>query len=164
MFSTSDGFDPAFRIIGPVQMELTATHFGQLLGALDDASATHAHEARQEPRVPVNLQATVIPLAFCDSIPATVAVRDLSHAGIGFLCQEPLALDQQFVLLLPQEDDSPALLLCSVASWQPLSRDLFAIGARFLRVLRDAAQSLPIIPQDSPEPTTSMHSPLRRSA
>ena len=74
------------------------------------------------------MQATVIPLALCDSIPATVTVRDLSRAGIGILSPQSLALDQQFVLLLPQADDSPALVLCAVAFWQPVVRGTFAIG------------------------------------
>jgi hypothetical protein len=144
-------------------MDLTASHFNELLIALERDSAGAAPEPRQEPRIDAGMQATVVPLALCDSIPATVTVRDLSRAGIGILSPQPLALDQQFVLLLPQADDSPALVLCAVAFWQPVARGAFAIGARFVRILRDSIEGLPINPQGE-MPDTSLKSPLRRSA
>ena len=42
-------------------------------------------------------------------------------------------------------DDTPSVVLCAVAFWQPLARNLFAVGARFIRVLRDGGETpLPI--------------------
>ncbi len=94
----------------------------------------------------VAADATLIPLD--DSTrPASVCVqiRDVSASGIGFLHWQKLSLDEQFALVLPQKDNSPAIVLCAVAFWQPLELDLYAIGARFLRILRDGAKSpLPI--------------------
>ena len=48
-----------------------------------------------------------------------------------------------------QIDDNPAIILCEVAFWQPLGREVFAIGARFVRVLREANSALPIQIQQS---------------
>ena len=46
-----------------------------------------------------------------------------------------MGLDDQFVVLLPGAGESVAVL-CRVAHYQPLAEGSFAIGARFVRVLR----------------------------
>jgi hypothetical protein len=38
-----------------------------------------------------------------------------------------------------QLSDKPLMILSGVAYWQPLAKDLFAIGGQFLRILRDVA-------------------------
>lgn len=97
-------------------------------------------EQRQRPRVGVKGRVTVIP--FNDSLgllPFTVAVRDLGPGGLGFLYGKKIALDEQFVVLLPVAGDGPLAVLCTVAYWQPLAENLYAIGAKFTRVLRQGA-------------------------
>ena len=144
-------------------MHLTANQLTHMLTAPQPNATNLAHETRGEHRVDTDVQATILPLALCDSVPATVTVRDLSRTGIGILSPQPMTLDQQFVLLLPQSEDSPALVLCAVTFWQPISRDVYAIGARFTRILRDSAAGLPFHPETQTAPTV-VDSPLRRSA
>jgi hypothetical protein len=103
------------------------------------ASATPG-QRRREPRVGVDARVTVIPLtAGLGAAPFVVTVRDLSPGGIGFLHPDRIGLDQQFVVLLPEGRESVAVL-CQVANYQPLAERRYAIGARFLRVLRRPAE------------------------
>jgi hypothetical protein len=152
-------------------MLLSSELMGQVAAALsprggDGATAPVSSDAvaggeqrRREPRVGVRSRVTIIPLT--DSVamgPFEVPVRDLSAGGIGFLHRDKIALDEQFVVLLPDGRDVLAML-CQVAYYQPLSDHSYAVGAKFVRVLRqpaaaDGALSLPA--QDS--------SGLRRAA
>ena len=67
-----------------------------------------------------------------------VALRDVSPGGAGFLYHGRIPLDEQFVLVLPSSEGEVAIL-CGVAYWQPVAKGLFAIGAKFTRVLRQGA-------------------------
>jgi hypothetical protein len=87
--------------------------------------------------------------------PVSVPVRDLSRGGVRFLMPRRLPLDTPFVLLLPPVPkaahraaaahpaaDARAMAVeCSVIYWQPIQRDLFAVGAQFVRVLPQFAAS-----------------------
>ena len=96
-------------------------------------------DQRREPRVAVRADVTVIPLADRLQTPAfQVSLRDLSAGGIGFVHTQKMALDEQFVVLLPEGRESVAVL-CQVAYYQPLADRECAIGARFVRVLRQPA-------------------------
>jgi hypothetical protein len=70
--------------------------------------------------------------------PQRVPVRDLSRGGMRFLMPCRIPLDTPFVLLLPRTgfDTVPLALEASVTYWQPVQRDLFAIGAQFRRELQ----------------------------
>ena len=78
-----------------------------------------------------------MPLGETQSVP----VRDLSRGGIRFLMPRRVPLDTPFVLLLPAvlESASPVAVECSVTYWQPIQRELFAIGAQFNRILEGFA-------------------------
>jgi hypothetical protein len=86
--------------------------------------------------------------------PLSVPLRDLSRGGVRFMTSSRLPLDTPFVLLLPRPPAVPetgdfgiaAALVggkslppfaveCAVTYWQPVRRDLFAVGARFRREL-----------------------------
>ena len=129
-------------------MNLTAERFSDLIASLEALKDDHS-EQRRQPRVALEADATIIPLGYERPGATPVIARDLSSSGIGFLHNRQLALDEQFALVLPQTDDNPAIVLCEVAFWQPLGRDVFAIGARFVRVLREGNSPLPIQIQES---------------
>ncbi|MDB5294727.1 MAG: hypothetical protein JWO31_710 [Phycisphaerales bacterium] len=118
---------------------------------------------RRGPRIPVATRLTMIPFvpgaeglggydfppgpngSPCLPLaePVSVPVRDLSRGGLRFLMPRRLPLDTPFVLLMPAAGPVPATgvgpvpvaVECSVSYWQPVRRDLFAIGARFVRAL-----------------------------
>ena len=141
--------------------QLAAPLFEQIVSAFDapipPAGATGATgtQRRREPRVGISARVTLIPLTGDDTLapgPITVPLRNLSAGGIGFLHGDKVRLDEQFVVLLPHGGtrDSVAVL-CQVAYYQPLADRLFAVGARFVRVLKqpaalDAGLSLPARP------------------
>jgi hypothetical protein len=104
-------------------------------------------QRRREPRVGVRARVTIIPLTDGDGLaagPMAVPVRDLSAGGIGFLHSAKIPLDSQFVVLLPQGNDSVAVL-CQVAYYQPLGDKLCAVGAKFVRVLRQPAEATEVV-------------------
>ena len=110
-------------------------------GGGDTPASLPGDQRRREPRVGVRTRVTLIPLTDSDGLPSAplaVPVRDLSAGGIGFLHTQKVGLDPQFVALLPQGRDSVAVL-CQVAYYQPLAERLFAVGAKFVRVLRQPA-------------------------
>ena len=132
--------------------QLAAPLFEQIVAALPATqslpSAPQAAERRRESRVGVEARITLIPLTGDDSLapaPLAVPLRDLSPGGIRFLHSGPVNLDEQFVALLPHaaSGDSVAVL-CQVAYYQPLAQRLFAVGARFVRVLRQPAAEQPV--------------------
>lgn len=120
---------------------------------------------RKSPRVPITTRLTLVPfatgaegLAGYDfpldrsgslqiplADPVSVPIRDLSRGGLRFMTPRRLALDTPFVLLLPAFTPGslpagvsapPLAIECTVSYWQPIQRDLFAIGAQFLRELK----------------------------
>jgi hypothetical protein len=136
-------------------MQLPGSWFEQIVRTLDApvpapadpstgaSNSLDTGQRRREPRVGVRARVTIIPLTDGDGLapgPMAVPVRDLSAGGIGFLHGEKIALDSQFVVLLPQGDDAVAVL-CQVAYYQPLGDKLCAVGAKFVRVLRQPAEA-----------------------
>jgi hypothetical protein len=136
-------------------MNLTAERFSDLIASLD-ALRDQTSDQRRQPRVALEADATIIPLGYERPGATPIIARDLSSSGFGFLHNRQLALDEQFALVLPQIDDNPAIVLCEVAFWQPMGREIFAIGARFVRLLREANTPLPIQVQDSIPRTKTM--------
>lgn len=135
-------------------MDLSAEQFAQIVMSLGIEPQEGAEsDERRRPRAELDSQASLIPLSDNTNPGAvSVTVRDLSPSGIGFLHDRQMVLDEQFALLLPRDGDTPAVVLCTVAFWQPLARDLFAIGARFTRILRDGG--IPPLPIEIYEPAT----------
>jgi hypothetical protein len=137
-------------------MQLPCAWFEQIVATLDGAEEASLaapmsapagavgeapEQRRREPRVGVRSRITLIPLthgAGLGATPIRVPVRDLSAGGIGFLHSAKVDLDAQFVALLPHGRDSVAVL-CQVAFYQPLGERSFAVGAKFVRVLRQPA-------------------------
>lgn len=103
--------------------------------------------------------------------PQSVPLRDLSRGGVRFLMPRRLPLDTPFILLLPRlqpsssataEPAAPIAIECTVSYWQPVRRELFAIGSQFLRVLQGFVP--PAIAPTLVLPELDMHSALHRSA
>lgn len=129
-------------------MQLAAALFEQIALTLSgqprpEESDPAMPQRRSEPRAHVDAMVTVIPLSdrFAPA-PFQISIRDLSPGGIRFLYTDKVGLDEQFVVLLPQGRDSVAVL-CQVANYQPLAEKQYAVGARFLRVLRQPAGEEP---------------------
>jgi len=160
-------------IIGPIRllalgrprrryMDLSAEQFIEILSAGNPAESTQdAQDMRRSPRTGLRTSATIIPLSEGSHPTAiSVQVRDLSPAGIGFLHAQKMKLDEQFALILSRRDDTPSVVLCAVAFWQPLARDLFATGARFTRILRDGGD--PPLPLNLEAPSADLADEIER--
>ena len=115
-------------------------------------------EQRRTPRTRIDVLATLLP--FSDRFAShgfTVPVRDLSRGGFRFLHERPVPLGEHFGLLLPAASGRPIVVLCTIAYWQPLDRGLYAVGARFCRILRATETGLQLMlePVISSEPDQS---------
>ena len=113
--------------------------------ANESADNVATGQRRRAPRVSADgaQYARLIPLT--DAIapgPVDVALRDVAPGGARFLFAGRIPLDEQFVLVLPAAD-GPVAVLCGVAYWQPVAESLFAIGARFTRVLHQGITARP---------------------
>ena len=130
------------EIIGTLNGRATAAAFSSSPSDAADRAACDIPsqpQRRRDSRLGVQARVTLIPLTDHDTLssgPLTVPLRDLSAGGLGFLHGGTVALDEQFVVLLPhghaQKGDSVAVL-CQVAYYQPLAERVYAVGARFVR-------------------------------
>lgn len=131
-------------------LELTAESFRQMVETpAAPARNAERHDQRRTPRTRASLQAALMPFSDRFALETIVApVRDISRGGFSFLHERQVPLGEQFALVLPEQAGPPLVILCTVAHWQPLAQDLFAIGARFCRVLREGRTDLPLIFED----------------
>ncbi len=141
-------------------MMLSENLFEGVLTALgaEWAAVSPSGGGRREPRVSAGGRVVIVPcpegVDAGQKPPLSVPVRDLSRGGVRFLMPRRLPLDTQFVLLLPKSNEAPLAkapaavaaakkttpaatlaVECTVIYWQPLARELFAIGGQFTRVL-----------------------------
>jgi hypothetical protein len=139
-------------------MNLSNELFEQITASLaansadGEPAAAAADDQRAGRRVVTSAgqRATLIPLT--DSIasaPIGVTLRDVSPGGVGFLHAGRVALNDEFVLILPSSEGNVAIL-CGVAYWQPVAEGMFAIGAKFTRVLRQGMSKPVVVPAAVP--------------
>ena len=149
-------------------MMLSANLFEGVIAALgaEWAAVSPSGGERREPRVSAGGRVVIVPcpegVDAGHKPPLSVPLRDLSRGGVRFLMPRRLPLDTQFVLLLPRGAEAPAgktasagapaaskpavaplAVECTVIYWQPLARELFAIGGQFTRVLSGAEFQAP---------------------
>jgi hypothetical protein len=135
-----------------VAMELTAELFRKVVESPEPVADIRAErEHRRTPRTRLKLHATLMPFSEQFGSDNVIApVRDLSRGGFSFLSDRHLPLGEQFAMLLRENASGrPIVVLCTVAYWQPLDEQLFTIGARFCRVLRQGELGLPMILEDA---------------
>jgi len=132
-------------------MQLSAELLRQIVETpADSPPVSGSPEQRKTPRQPLDVQATLLP--FSDQFalaPFDVVLRDISRGGFGFLHHRPVPLGEHFGLVVPQSSDRPVIILCTIAYWQPVAPNVFAVGARFCRVLRSADTSLGLVFSDA---------------
>ncbi len=128
-------------------VELSAEQFCAVINSLKGEKVSDGSDERRQPRSDIKASASIILLRDSSHPGAlNILIRDLSQSGIGFLHERPMSLDEEFALVLPRSGDTPSIILCSVACWQPLAKSVYAVGARFLRILRDGGDpALPIV-------------------
>jgi len=136
-----------------VIMELTADMFRRIVEspqAEADLPVRTGREQRKARRTSLTAQAALMPFSDRFALEPIVApVRDVSRGGFGFLHDQQVPLGEQFAMVLPESSGKPIVILCTVTYYQPLAEDLFAIGARFCRVLSEGAAGLPLVFEDA---------------
>jgi len=136
-----------------IAMELTAESFRNLIEAPQSENAADprvAREQRKTPRTRTTQHASLMPFSDRFALETIIApIRNISRGGFGFLHDHQLPLGEQFALVLPESSGRPIVILCTVAYYQPLAEELFAIGARFCRVLREGELGLPLTFEDA---------------
>jgi hypothetical protein len=132
-------------------MELTAEKFREIVEGVNPAGPAHpGREQRKSPRTTLSLHASLMPFSERFAAETIVApIRNLSRGGFGFLHDQQVPLGEQFAMVLPEDSGRPIVILCTVAYWQPIAENLFAIGAKFCKVLREGQAGLPLIFEDA---------------
>ncbi len=115
---------------------------------------------RLKARVGVQGNVSLVRVNDSGSLAASVKVRDISASGIGILHDTRLALDEQFVMLLPTRTHTIPMM-CSVVYWEPLAPGLFGIGAKFDRIL-SAQDDILLAPQTAPAGSIGREGPITR--
>lgn len=77
-----------------------------------------------------------------DSGPTTLAaeLKDLSPAGVGFLCNLAMDAGQRFCMELPLADGQRVTVACRAVNCRPASESVYRIGATFLRTIARPAR------------------------
>jgi hypothetical protein len=103
-------------------------------------------DRRSASRVQISMDAAVVRLSRGPHAkPMAVKIRDLSVRGVGFECPEPFRVQEEFALRLTRLDGSPVWIQCAVGRWTPVTDKLFAIGAKFTKLLTNSKST------DAPE-------------
>lgn len=93
-------------------------------------------DKRQHPRAPLRVRLKMIPYEEgALGHPVEVWTRDISAGGLGITSSKPLRHDRKFIVRLPQMDDVPVYLLCTVRNCTEVARNVYQIGASFVEVL-----------------------------
>jgi hypothetical protein len=121
-------------------MEITAELFLELSQhARYEPEEYDGKDRRAIGRVQISLDAAVLRLSRgIHAKPMAVRVRDLSIRGVGFECEERFRVEEEFALRLTRADGSPVWIQCVVGRWTPISDRLFAIGAKFTKLLSNS--------------------------
>lgn len=130
-------------------LDLTAEAFRRIIAQPADPAGAERRDQRRTPRTRTSMRAALMPFSDGFALETIVSpIRDISRGGFGFLHERQIPLGEQFALVLPEESGPPLVILCTVTYWQPLAKDLFAIGARFSRVLRAGRTDLALLLED----------------
>ena len=113
-------------------VELSEKKLGELIDAIEAASASDDEQRRVAARLPA--QGTVLLAPIDPSAPprATHEVRvfDISRFGIAVIDDSPMQSGTQFNLLVPRDGKRPLEMLCTVRHSRPVG-DGHVIGAQY---------------------------------
>jgi hypothetical protein len=150
-------------------VELPDEIFSDIAGvAVIDPVYDLPHERRAHPRVAFGGRARIAPLFDTMSNRGMpVLLRDISTAGIGFLCQQRLDDSDEFIICLRSKSDKLIKIHCIVRRCDPGGVGLtqFDIGATFeqvLGVVMDAATSAAAVTQAAIGDISHSGGPIRR--
>lgn len=129
-----------------MHMEISSELFLELSERARFEPEEEGNDRRAAGRVQISLDAAVLRLSRgINAKPMAVKVRDLSIRGVGFECSETFRVEEEFALRLTRPDGSPVWIQCVVGRWTPISERLFAIGAKFTKLLSNSKST------DAPE-------------
>ena len=113
----------------------------ELFSEITDSITIVGHEegaqgARRPQRYQLRTHVTLLP--WNDPANAvSVRIRDLSTDGLGVLHSQRMSLDDQFVICFPRGEKT-VLALYTIVYWEPLSENLYAIGAQFEQLVEQS--------------------------
>jgi hypothetical protein len=138
-------------------VELSAKLFKQIVSALRADALSAQRERRVSPRVGLSASVQIF-LRSGDGrlIQCRVRLHDFSRHGLCILYSQSLRVSSNFVLRLPDVDDGPMTLLCTVRNCRGLGEGRWAIGATFDEVVAGATRT----PAASPVIATKATVPL----
>ena len=133
----SDKTEPGrWALLANGRMELSPDIFLELSeGARFVADQPFSDEKRSAHRVNIAIDAMMVRLGATRTPPAPVKVNDLSARGLGLEASEPFVVNENFAIRFVRRDGSPLWIQCTVARWQPIGQSVYAVGAKFVKLL-----------------------------
>ncbi len=113
-------------------MNIPLDLFREMIATFEPQGASLPGENRSAARVKVDGRILILPTPHSEAAPIEVALSDLSLVGLRFLHTEKLKLGEQIVAMLPRRDGQSVAMLCTIAYYEPLDEQLFAVGAKFI--------------------------------
>lgn len=144
-------------------MKLSNELLNHLTRSIGDGSANEFEgEHRGDPRLGLIGRGVIIPCpARWGRRPVSVAVRDLSAAGIGIIHTHRLEQREQFILRIPAGHVATLAnaVLCTVAHCRPVGLGVYMIGAHYAALIDPA--NAPTASKPEPLPVESMITAFR---
>ena len=100
------------------------------------APETDSHGKRAAARVPVTMQAAVVPISGQNQVPLQAKVEDISPIGIGLIMPRAIAVGDSFAVRLRTHSGTTLWLISKTARCLARANGEFLVGAHFVRILQ----------------------------
>src|SRR5688572_21983721 len=122
---------------------LTADTFEEIVSSLRSDEARRVHEKRNRPRVGLRNSLAIFPCphGVPAAHPVVFWVRDVSAEGLGLVGSQPFPTDMDFIAEFDRGERPRLRVQYKVAYCKQLSRGLYSVGARLVKVLPERSSA-----------------------
>ena len=118
-------------------MALTTQTFSEITGCGTNVRTdARGDERRKDLRVPLRVQASIVPLSGrISGKPTRARIHDLSLSGAGLLCDKPVEAGEALALRLERHGMDAVWVRCRIVRCLEVEPRLFLIGVEFTDVI-----------------------------
>ena len=117
-------------------MGLSTQTFSEIIGCDNVRTDVRGDERRRDLRVPLRVQASIVPLSGrIAGKPTRARIHDLSMSGAGLLCDKPVEAGEALALRLERRGHDAVWVRCRIIRCFEVEPRLFLIGVEFTDVI-----------------------------
>jgi c-di-GMP-binding flagellar brake protein YcgR len=118
-------------------MALTTQTFSEIIGCGTNVRTdARDDDRRRDLRVPLRVQASIVPLSGrISGKPTRARIQDLSLSGAGLLCDKPVEAGEALALRLERQGMDAVWVRCRIVRCYEVEPRLFLIGVEFTDVI-----------------------------